>query len=130
MSMKTITKVILPGIYTWLIPFAVSFLFYKPGGELGIPYDLFKSIMIVTGSLTGCYFLFRFFRPIENDFIKQGVIIGVSWFIINIILDSVILIPIMKVSFLEYFMSIGLRYLLIPTFSITMGFLLSNKIKS
>lgn len=127
--MKTITKIILPGIYIWLIPFAVSFLFYKPGGELGIPYDLFKSIMIVVGALSGCYFLFRHFRTLDSDFVKQGITIGVSWFFINIVLDVLILIPIMKVSFPEYFMSIGLRYLMIPVFSFTIGYLLSNKIK-
>jgi hypothetical protein len=114
---------------TWLIPFAVSFLFYKPDGELVISYDLFKSIMIVLASITGCYFLFRYFKIVESDFILNGLIVGFSWFIINIILDTIILIPIMKVSFSNYFMSIGLRYTVIPAISISMGYLLDKKVK-
>ena len=34
MKKKLIVKNILFGFLSWLIPFAVSFLFYKPGGEL------------------------------------------------------------------------------------------------
>ena len=129
MKVKQATKLVWMGFLTWLIPFAVSFLFYKPGGELTIPYDLFKSIMMVTASGTGCYFLFRYFTFIDVEFIIHGVIVGLSWFLINIILDTIVLLPIMKVSFLEYFISIGLRYTIIPALSISMGYLLKNKVK-
>ncbi|MEK6782597.1 MAG: hypothetical protein AABY93_12875 [Bacteroidota bacterium] len=129
MKAKQATKLVGMGFLTWLIPFAVSFLFYKPGGELTIPYDLFKSIMMVTASGTGCYFLFRYFTFIDVGFIIHGVIVGLSWFLINIILDTIVLLPIMKVSFHEYFISIGLRYTIIPALSISMGYLLKNKVK-
>lgn len=126
---RLIIKNLLFGFFTWLIPFAVSFLFYKSGGELVISYDLFKSIMIVVASTGGCYFLYRYFMLANNDFIRNGVITGLSWFAINIILDVIILIPIMKVTFADYFMSIGLRYIVIPVISITMGCLLHKKVR-
>jgi len=129
MTKKLIAKNILFGILSWLIPFGVSFLFYKPDGELVVGYATFKSTIMVIGIISGCYLLFRYFIFVDNDFIRHGVIVGLSWFAINIILDTVILIPIMKTTFADYFMSIGLSYIGIPSISIVMGYLLERKTK-
>lgn len=129
MAKNFITKNVLLGFLSWLIPFAVSFLFYKPGGELIVPYATFKSTIMVVGVISGCYLLFRYFKSVDSDFIRNGVIVGLSWFAINIILDALILIPMMKSTFADYFMSIGLGYISIPVISITMGYLLSRKVK-
>lgn len=129
MTKKLVTKNILLGFLSWLIPFAVSFLFYKPDGELIIPYSTFKSTIMVVGTLSGCYLLLRYFKLVDTDFIRNGVIVGLSWFAINIILDAIILIPIIKTTFADYFMSIGLSYIAIPTISIAMGYLLERRVK-
>jgi hypothetical protein len=129
MTRKLITRNLLYGFLSWLIPFVVSFLFYKPGGELVVLYATFKSTIMVVGVISGCYFLIRYFRLADSDFVRNGVIVGLSWFAINIILDIVILIPIMKTTFADYFMSIGLSYIAIPAISISMGYLLSIKRK-
>jgi len=129
MKGKLIVKNIFLGFLSWLIPFAVSFVFYKPGGELIVPYATFKSTIMVVGIIAGCYLLFRYFKFLDNDFIRNGVIVGLSWFAINIILDALILIPIMKTSFSDYFMSIGLSYISIPIISVTIGYLLDRKTK-
>lgn len=129
MTKKIIIQNILLGFLSWLIPFAISFLFFKPGGELVVPYATFKSTIMVVGVISGCYLLFRYFRLVDSDFIRNGVIVGLSWFAMNIILDALILIPIMKTSFADYFMSIGLSYIAIPVISITMGYLLQQKVK-
>jgi hypothetical protein len=127
MTKKLLLKNILFGFLTWLIPLVISFLFYKRSRELTIPYDLFKSVMIVVSSISGCYFLFRYFNLLNSDYVKNGLIIGLSWLFINIILDVFVLIPIMKMNFSNYFLAIGLRYFVIPAMSITIGYLLSNK---
>jgi uncharacterized membrane protein YpjA len=129
MTKKIIIKNVLLGILSWLIPFAISFLFYKPGGELVVSYATFKSTIMVVGVISGCYLLFRYFKFVDSDYILNGVIVGLSWFAINIILDALILIPIMKTSFADYFMSIGLSYISIPTISTAMGYLLTKKVK-
>jgi hypothetical protein len=126
MTNKIIAKNILLGFLSWLIPFAVSFLFYKPGGELIVAYSTFKSTIMVVGTISGCYLLFKYFEQVEGNFIKNGVAVGLSWFAINIIFDAVILIPMMKTTFAVYFMSIGLSYISIPILSITIGFLLNR----
>lgn len=129
MTKKLMFKNVLLGFFSWLIPFAASFLFYTPGGELVVAYSTFKSAIMVVGAISGCSLLFHYFKTVESDFIRNGVIVGLSWFTINIILDAVILIPIMKTTFEEYFMSIGLSYLSIPAISIAMGYLLHRKEK-
>ena len=129
MEKKIIIKNILLGFLSWLIPFAISFLFYKPGGELIVPYSTFKSTIMVVGTISGCYLLFRYFKLVDSNFIKNGVVVGLSWLSINIVLDALILIPMMKTTFADYFMSIGLGYIAIPTISITMGYLLNAKVK-
>jgi hypothetical protein len=95
-----------------------------------IEYSTFKSIMIVSGTISGGYLLFHFFKIVNSDFILHGLIVGLSWFAINILLDSIILIPIMKVTFITYLKSIGLSYISIPAISISMGYLLDKKVKS
>ncbi len=127
MKKKLITKNLLLGFLSWLIPFAASFLFFKPGRELAVPYATFKSTIIVVGVISGCYLLFRYFKYVESGFVRNGIIVGASWFAINVVLDALILIPIMKTTFAEYFMSIGISYSAIPTISIAMGFLLERK---
>jgi len=94
-----------------------------------VPYATFKSTIMVVGVISGCYLLYRYFKFVDSDFIKNGAIVGLFWFAINIILDVVILIPIMKTNFADYFMSIGLSYFSIPVISATMGYLLHLKVK-
>lgn len=129
MTKQILIKNVLFGFLSWLIPFVVSFLFYKPGGELVVPYATFKSAIMVVGVISGCYLLFRFYHYVSDNYIRNGVIVGVSWFVINIVFDAVILIPLMKITFSDYFMSIGLGYFAIPAISITMGYLLERQSK-
>jgi len=127
MAKQLIIKNLWLGFLSWLIPFIISFLFYKPGGELLVPYATFKSTITVVGALSGCYLLFRYFKYVDSSFIRNGMIVGLSWFAINLILDAIILIPMMKTTFTNYFMTIGISYFSIPTISTTMGFLLDRK---
>jgi len=114
-------KVVLFGVLLWLIPFGMSFLFYKEG-QLMIDIYLFKSIMILIGSVTGATLLVLHFKTIEKNYLNEGIIVGLVWFAINIILDLVILVPMSGMSISTYFAQIGLRYLIIPTMSIAIGY--------
>ncbi len=127
MTKKIVFRILSLGFLSWLIPFAASFLFFKPGGELVVPYATFKSTIMVVGVISGCFLLFQYFKLVAGDFIRNGIIVGISWLAINIILDALILIPITKTTFAEYFMSIGLSYIAIPVISIAMGYLLEKK---
>lgn len=125
--MKKILKIILFGFLSWLIPFVASFPFYTREGKLTINIFLFKSIMIVIGSISMMFLLIFYFKKIKTYYFREGVIVGSLWFGINILLDLVILIPMSGMSIPGYFMQIGLRYLVIPAMCITVGTVLTNK---
>ncbi len=124
---KKYLKIFLFGFLTWLIPFAVSIFFYTREGKLVIDIFLFKSIMIVVGSISAAFLLIFYFKKINANYFIEGIIVGILWFIMNILLDLMVLIPMSGMSISDYFAQIGLRYLVILVMSITVGTSLANK---
>lgn len=107
--------------------YSVNLLYSKEGG-LTIDVFLFKSIMIVIGSITGAFLLISYFKNINTNYIKEGIVVGIVWFVINIILDLLVLIPMSGMSVGDYFIQIGLRYLVMPVMSIMAGKVLAEKL--
>jgi hypothetical protein len=125
--MKKYLKIALYGFLIWLIPFVTAFFFYTREGKLNIDIFLFKTIMIIIGSITGAILLVAYFKKISENYLHEGILIGVIWFCINILLDLVILLPMSKMPIPDYFVQIGLRYLMMPAMSIAVGAALANK---
>ena len=127
--MNNLTRNVLYGFLAWLIPFVSSFFFFSREGGLAIDIFLFKSIMIVVGSISASILLISYFKRINTDFLKEGITVGVVWFAINILLDLLVLIPMSGMSIPDYFTQIGIRYLVMPVMSITIGVALKNNDK-
>ena len=126
-KMNKTVRNILYGFLAWLIPFVSAFFFYSKEGGLVIDVFLFKTIMIVIGAIVGAFLLVSYFKRIRNNYLMEGIIVGITWFIINIGLDILVLIPMSGMSLPNYFAEIGLRYLVIPVMSIMVGASLDNK---
>lgn len=107
MKNNKIIRLLLLGFLIWLVPFITSFAFFDRSGKPMINYDLFKSMMIVISSLVGCYAIIRYFRNIRDSFRKEAWIAGVVWLAITLVLDLVVLVPFTRMSYQEYFHSIG-----------------------
>ena len=108
------------GVVSWLIPFLASLLFFDRTGQLLISQPLFKSIMVVVGGLVAVGLLVvAFRRNLASP--ASGLILGLYWLAINVLLDLVVLVAFFKMSFLLYLYDIGLRYLLIPIIALGMG---------
>ena len=114
------------GVLTWLVPFVVAFGFYDRQGQLATSYALFKSVMIVVSSLTGCFALYKYFGQIVSDYTRQGWIVGLVWLVINLLFDIAILIPMSGMGIAEYFLSIGLGYIVIPVICVTGGMMVER----
>jgi len=123
--MRKYLKIALFGFFVWLIPFVVSVPIF-PLKESN--RALFESIMPVIGTLSTVFFLIVYFRKIQAGFLKEGILVGIIWLAISLILDLLLFMegP-MKMSFPEYMADIGLVYLAIPTISIGLGYLLEIK---
>jgi hypothetical protein len=117
------------GFFTWLIPFAFSFLFYGKDGKLAIDQLVFKAIITVIGGIVGIAFLVTYFKRIDKDYITEGVFVGVAWLIMNIALDLLTLVLMFKMQIGTYLTQIGLSYLVIPTMAIGMGYALGERKK-
>ena len=66
----------------------------------------------------------RYFRIVSSGFVKEGILLGFMWLMINIAIDVPLMLspsP-MQMSLGEYLADIGLTYLLIPIITTGMGF--------
>jgi uncharacterized membrane protein YpjA len=127
MNKQLLTKNLLLGFLSWLIPYVASFFFFKPGGELLVEYSTFKSIITVVGVSSGCYLLYRYFKYVETDYVRNGMIVGCSWMVINFILDLIFLVPMAKLGIGEYFLTIGISYLAIPPLALLVAYALARR---
>ena len=114
------------GFLVWLIPFFVSFLIFPLHDNYR---PLFESIMPVVLTITVMFFSIIYFKNIYKELIKEGVIIGILWFVISLIIDLIMFIPEtpMQMTFTDYMMDIGLTYLIILTIPIGIGYLIEKK---
>ena len=113
-------RVWLGGVLSWVLPFIGSFPFYDPVSGLMIPLIMFKSIMIVFGSLVGTALLVWVFRK-GKPTLAGAIAIGCLWLVINWGLDLVALLPMSGMDIGTWFTDIGLRYLTIPIMATGMG---------
>ena len=105
---------------TWLVPFVCAIPFYGPDGLL-IDQQLFKSLMILVGSITAAILIVRLFRTIERNYIREAIITGIVWLLANWVLDLIVLVGLLGMTLPDYATQIGLRYLVIPVMVIVAG---------
>lgn len=102
-------KIFFFGFLIWFVPFFVACFLMDM--RVNQP-SLFKSIMIVIGSLTGHYLTMRLVQQRPKHPMSFFLTAGFVWFSMNILLDiSVLIHAFQAYSYAEYFSSIGLRYL-------------------
>jgi len=105
---------------TWLIPFVCAIPFYGKDGLL-IDQQLFKSLMIVVGSITAAILIIWCFRPVEKNYTREAVVTGMVWLLANWVLDLIVLVGLLGMTLPDYAAQIGLRYLVIPAMVIAAG---------
>ncbi len=123
--MKKYGKIALIAFLMWAIPYFSSFLFF-PLMDSDIHY--FKTIMIVIGNLSWAGLAFWYFNDKNEDFLRDGIILGLLGLIMNLILDIPgILMFNKELTYVTYLKEIGFRYLAIPINAILVGLLLERK---
>ena len=114
------------GFLIWLIPFLVSFLIFPLRED---NRALFESIMPVVLTIVVIKLTIFYYLKLEKDFLREGIMLGVIWFVISIIIDLIMFIPESEwhMSFSDYMMDIGLTYLIILIIPIGFGYLLKKR---
>ncbi len=119
--MRDIIRIIIYGFFTWFVPFIIAIPFYSPDGTLLVSQQLFKSLMIVTGSVIGAILIVHLFRVNTGAFMYTGYLAGGIWLILNWVMDILILIPLSGMDLPTYFGDIGIRYCIIPVMTVMAG---------
>lgn len=124
--MKSIKKGILFGFLVWVIPFVMAILIFPIRNN---DRPLFESIMPVVVVLCVVIFTCFYFQKLPGRLLKEGIILGVVWLAISLVLDLILFMPDspMHMSFIDYLKDIGLTYLMIPAITIGFGYLLEKK---
>lgn len=122
-------KIILYGFLVWLVPFAVSFIIFPLRTSMR---PLFESVMPLVLTIIVVILSYYYLKNLETNLVKEGVLIGLSWLAINLIIDLMLFLPAspMQMNILDYFMDIGLTYIIIPVITVGMGIMANNKSES
>ncbi|MBU0497991.1 MAG: hypothetical protein KKC68_02550 [Candidatus Thermoplasmatota archaeon] len=114
------------GIFIWLIPFILSFIIFPIRDNNRI---LFESLMPLILTIVVMLFTILYFTKPATTFLKDGLILAIIWISISIILDLIMFLPetTWQMSISDYFMDIGITYLIIGIIPLGIGYLLEKK---
>ena len=112
------------GIALWLVVFAARFAL-MPLSDPDVV--LFKTAMVVVGSLVGVVLLAFYFLRVGEPYLMEGLTVGIVWFVIIVVLDLAVLVPMLQMGLWQYFVEIGFRYLPIIIVALGFGFVLDRK---
>ncbi|MFA6269524.1 MAG: hypothetical protein WC652_06925, partial [archaeon] len=115
------------GFILWLIPFLISFLFFDMQGKLTASAGLFNSVMSVVIIIVMAVLLLKYTKKISVNYLQESINAGIVWFLMSIILDILILVPMAKIDLGIYFTDIGLGYVVILVVAFFAGKLLEAK---
>lgn len=113
------------GLLVWLIP---SFITVALSSSLS-PINFFEIVSVISIAITTFIFTYLYFMSINENFVKEGILTGVIWFIISIFLDLILIwVGISQLSLNVYVMYIVPLYLIIPVVTIGSGFYMNQKV--
>jgi len=112
---RTVMRVVLLGLLSWLIPFVAGFLLFtvkKTNAPLFTTL-MYLVVLATAGALLGWYFRKRAISA------REAALVGAIWLAINLVLDyPMFAFGPMKMTALAYYSEIGLVYLTFPLFGL------------
>lgn len=123
--MKSTKLAFIYGFLVWVIPFVIAFLIF-PLRSSDRPF--FESIMPVAVTIAVVIFAILYFKKVEANFLKEGILLGIVFFAVSIVIDLLMFSkgP-MAMPFVDYMKDIGFTYLLIPVIMVGVGYILDKK---
>lgn len=119
-------KLILFGVWIWLIPFVIAFFIFSL--QESNP-ALFDTIMSITLAGAAVYLSARYLKALDGNYLNAGILAGIVWMIVNIVIDLPFFVfgILSKMPLSAYLSDIGLGYLVIPVIAAGCGWLLQSK---
>ncbi|MGM0365194.1 MAG: hypothetical protein ACQEP5_01515 [Actinomycetota bacterium] len=121
--MKKFSIILFFGLLVWIVPFALSLLL-EPLSQSD-PF-VFKSLIFLSLVVSTVFFLVLYFRKIFSGFAGEGLLAGLLWLGVCLLLDW--LFAAGQESFRQYFLSQGLPFISIPVISSGFDLIVKRKI--
>ena len=128
--MNKAVKIIGYGAVVWLATFIEGFLLYTQAGEPRLNLELTFNIFMLTTLLVGLALLAVYFKSLSGDYIREGIVIGVSWQVLHTLLDLFILLPLFDMKISTWWLQIGSGHFILPMMAIAMGVVAQQKSSS
>ncbi|HEX3014475.1 MAG TPA: hypothetical protein VHO92_09430 [Methanobacterium sp.] len=117
-------KIINYGLLVWLIPSLITVIL----GSFSAAMNIFEIVSAVAIAVTVMAFSYLYFKGIIEDFIKEGILIGIIWLVISIVLDIIlVMLGVSELSLNIYMMYVAPLYLIIPAITIGLGLYMNQK---
>ena len=131
MFMIRILKLIGYGFLVWLIPTLItSALIVFP--SIAYLFDIVSALAII---ISAALFSYLYFKDVHMNFIKEGIIIGITWLILSIVFDLImIIVGVSTISLTNYAFLVAPLYVIIPVITVSYALHLDhnkdNKLKN
>lgn len=117
-------KIINYGLLVWLIPSLITVIL----GSFLAAMNIFEIVSAVAIAVTVMVFSYLYFKGIIEDFIKEGILIGIIWLVISIVLDIIlVMLSVSELNLNTYMMYVAPLYLIIPAITIGLGLYMNQK---
>ena len=117
-------KIINYGLLVWLIPSFITVTL----SSFWSAFSTFEIISALAVAVTAVIFSYLYFRGLIENFIKEGVLTGIIWLIISVILDLILIaLGVSQLNLATYAMYVVPLYLIIPVITILMGVIYTKK---
>lgn len=119
---KNIKWTIAWGIVIWVVGFAVGIVVFAVGADQG----WIRRIMMVLSPIMGILFCIHVFRQVPGPYLLEGLKVGIAWYIINLLLDTVITIPMSGMGLGKGLAYFGAVYLIMPVVTVVLGLIFDH----
>lgn len=117
-------KIINYGLLVWLVPSLITVIL----GSFLAAMNIFEIVSAAAIAVIVIIFSYLYFKGIAENFIKEGVLIGISWLIISIVLDIILIfLGISQLTLMNYTMYVAPLYIIIPAITIGLGLYMNQK---
>lgn len=125
--MKQPIKRIIFGFFIWLILFIIAAALWDVETNLPkVNMMWYGAIMNAAWAISFSIGAFFYFKTIKENYLKEGVISGITWYIVAVVLEFVILAGLFKISLNDFYPSI-LAYFNTLFITMLIGFILDKK---
>jgi hypothetical protein len=102
--MNRYLKTIFLGFIIWVIPFVASVFAWNPKtNSPAIDVAWFYALMSFTGAIGFVIAAYYQFRDFKGNSIREGWIVGITWYVELVLLDLIVLVGILGMTMTSYY---------------------------